>query len=91
MAGEVQLMERLAAKTSRSVQVQTSGLEGMPPIAASGQRPLLVARDGEAVVIAHLTEEAAQVHGVHSHNPVIVRLVEGYIELAGQKKLTKTR
>jgi HTH-type transcriptional regulator, sugar sensing transcriptional regulator len=91
LAGETELLARLAAKTPRAVQVQTSSLENLPPIAAAGQRPLLVARDGEAVVIAHLTDDAAHVHGVHSHNPVIVRLVEGYIELAGQKKLTKSR
>jgi HTH-type transcriptional regulator, sugar sensing transcriptional regulator len=70
---------------------RTSSLENVPAIAAIGQRPLLVARDGEAVVIAHLTEDAAQVHGVHSHNPVIVRLVEGYIELAGQIKEKKKK
>ncbi|MFN3265897.1 MAG: TrmB family transcriptional regulator [Deinococcales bacterium] len=91
LAGDKELLERFTAKASRVVSVQTASLEDLPPIAAAPQRPLLVARDSEAVVIAHLTEEASQVHGVHSHNPVIVRLVEGYIELAGQKKLTKTR
>lgn len=91
IAGEPELVARLAAKTARAVEVHTSSLENMPAIAAEGQRPLLVARDGEAVVIAHLTEDATQVHGVHSHNPVIVRLVEGYIELAGLGKEKKKK
>ena len=87
MAGETELVSKLASKTARAVTVHTSSLANLPAIAADGQRPFLVARDGEAVVIAHLTQDAAQVHGVHSHNPVIVRLVEGYIELAGQKNI----
>jgi HTH-type transcriptional regulator, sugar sensing transcriptional regulator len=84
MAGEPDLVKRLEAKIPRGVRVTTADIRGLPPIAAEGQRPFLVARDGEASVVAHMTEHAENAHGIHSHNPVIVRLVEGYVALAQQ-------
>jgi HTH-type transcriptional regulator, sugar sensing transcriptional regulator len=85
LAGDPALVERLEAKAQRGVKVSTSSLLNLPAIAADGQRPFLIARDGEAAVVAHLTSGDDGAHGVHTHNPVIVRLVEGYVALAAKK------
>ena len=57
-----------------------------PAWPASGQSAFLLSRDGEAAVIAHFIEEGepGEAHGVHTHNPVIVHLIEGYVHLAAQ-------
>jgi HTH-type transcriptional regulator, sugar sensing transcriptional regulator len=87
------ILDTLEARAGRGVHVSRSILKDQPSIAAEGQTPLLVARDSEAAVVAHLIENApTEVHGVHTHNPVIVRLVEGYITLAALKSSSpKTR
>jgi HTH-type transcriptional regulator, sugar sensing transcriptional regulator len=85
LAGDPALVSKLEAKAQRGVQVNTSSLVSLPAIAADGQRPFLIARDGEAAVVAHLTGNDDGAHGVHTHNPVIVRLVEGYVALAAKK------
>ncbi len=85
LAGEPALVERLEARVQRGVKVSTAALQNLPAIAAEGQQPFLVARDGEAAVVAHLTDANDEAHGVHTHNPVIVRLVEGYVALAAKK------
>jgi sugar-specific transcriptional regulator TrmB len=88
LAGDAHVIDPLDARTERGVRVTRSALQDLPAIAAVGQRPLLVARDGEAAVVAHLTDEGES-HGVHTHNPVIVRLVEGYVVLAAQQDTQK--
>ena len=85
LAGDAALMAKLEAKAQRGVKVSTSSMVGLPSIAADGQHPFLVARDGDAAVVAHLTDSGETAHGVHTHNPVIVRLVEGYVALAARK------
>jgi HTH-type transcriptional regulator, sugar sensing transcriptional regulator len=86
LAGPETMLDTLEARAGRGVHVSRSVLKDQPSIAAEGQTPLLVARDSEAAVVAHLIENApTEVHGVHTHNPVIVRLVEGYITLAALK------
>ena len=87
LAGPSEAIDGLEARTGRGVQVVRASLAGLPPIAAGSQVPLLVARDSEAAVVAHLTEpNEGEPHGVHTHNPVIVRLVEGYVALAAERK-----
>jgi len=86
LAGEVEFAARLERVTPRGVTVTRADVADLPPIAASGQRAFLLARDGEAAVVAHFVTadggDARPAHGVHTHNPVIVRLVEGYVRLA---------
>ncbi|MFC4454899.1 TrmB family transcriptional regulator [Deinococcus sonorensis] len=86
MAGEPQLAGELERQTPRGVQVQTAELAGLPPLAVNGQRAFLLARDGEAAVIAHFVDDGSsrEAHGVHTHNPVIVHLIEGYVALAAR-------
>jgi HTH-type transcriptional regulator, sugar sensing transcriptional regulator len=107
MAGEPELAGQLEKLTPRGVQVMTTPLAGLPAVAMEGERAFLLARDGEAAVIAHFlgpvgaeVPEAGHVHieptsgeqlhqreahGVHTHNPVIVHLIEGYVELAARQ------
>lgn len=86
MAGETPLAERLERLTPRGVELRRAALTGLPSIAAEGQRAFLLARDGEAAVIAHFIEEggSGEAHGVHTHNPVVVHLIEGYVGLAAR-------
>ncbi|MDL2343489.1 TrmB family transcriptional regulator [Deinococcus sp. MIMF12] len=86
MAGETPLAERLERLTPRGVELRRAALAGLPPIAAGGQRAFLLARDGEAAVIAHFIDDGAvgEAHGVHTHNPVVVHLIEGYVRLAAR-------
>lgn len=97
LAGEGEFAAHLERITGRGVQVTRAGLGELPPIAAPGQRAFLLARDGEAAVVAHFVEPGVgagealpgelvrEAHGVHTHNPVIVRLVEGYVMLAAER------
>ena len=89
LAGESGLVQRLENRAQRGTAVITSSLQGLPAIAAESQQPFLIARDGEAAVVAHFTDSEDGAHGVHTHNPVIVRLVEGYVALAAQQKKGK--
>lgn len=86
MAGDPPLAEKLERLTPRGVQLHRAELTGLPDIAAPGQSPFLLARDNEAALVGHFIEEggSGEAHGVHTHNPVIVHLIEGYIELAGR-------
>jgi HTH-type transcriptional regulator, sugar sensing transcriptional regulator len=85
VAGESARLDKFEARVGRGVAVTRSSLENLPAIAATGQHPLLIARDGEAAVVAHMVSGGEEEpHGVHTHNPVIVRLVEGYVALAEQ-------
>ena len=86
MAGEASFAERLERLTPRGVELHRTALDHVPGIAAHGQRAFLLARDGEAALIAHFIEEdgAGEAHGVHTHNPVIIHLIEGYVQLAAQ-------
>lgn len=88
MAGEPALANRLEKLTPRGVELFHSEVANLPNIAAKGQRPFLIARDGEAALIAHFIEEGAtgEAHGVHTHNPVIIHLIEGYINLAAMQR-----
>ena len=70
-------------------QVVRAPLEHLPPIAKAGQEPFLMARDGEAALIAHFGG-GVEAHGVHTHNIVIVKLVEGYIALAHRDRNFET-
>lgn len=102
MAGEPELASALERLTPRGVQVTITPLTDLPAVAMDGERAFLLARDGEAAVIAHFvtdqfsndTGEAQdegrsphlrEPHGVHTHNPVIVHLIEGYVELAARQ------
>lgn len=87
MAGERSLADRLERLTPRGVALHRAALAGLPSIAAEGQRAFLLARDGEAAVIAHFIDEGGQgeAHGVHTHNPVVIHLIEGYVGLAAQQ------
>ncbi|WP_407570678.1 TrmB family transcriptional regulator [Deinococcus altitudinis] len=112
MAGEPELASALEKLTPRGVQVTMTPLAGLPAVAMEGERAFLLARDGEAAVIAHfVTDPSAtgasvsdasanpageageggrpphlrEPHGVHTHNPVIVHLIEGYVELAARQ------
>ena len=106
MAGEPELASELEKLTPRGVKVSMTPLVGLPAVAMVGERAFLLARDGEAAVIAHFvtptpetagtpdalsTEQTQQreAHGVHTHNPVIVHLIEGYVELAARQVQTK--
>lgn len=112
MAGEPELAAQLEKLTPRGVQVMTTPLAGLPSVAKEGEQAFLLARDGEAAVIAHFIGAAGdslpgegargapaspvqgpgdhqpqprEAHGVHTHNPVIVHLIEGYVELAARQ------
>ena len=82
------LAERLERLTPRGVELMRADLADLPPIAAPGQRAFLLARDTEAALIGHFIPEgeSGEAHGVHTHNPVIVHLIKGYVKLAAQKK-----
>ncbi|GAA5502113.1 hypothetical protein Dxin01_01852 [Deinococcus xinjiangensis] len=86
MAGDALLSEKLERLTPRGVALHRADLRELPDIAAAGQSPFLLARDNEAALIGHFIEEggSGEAHGVHTHNPVIVHLIEGYIELAAK-------
>lgn len=86
MAGDAPLSEKLERLTPRGVALHRADLCDLPDIAATGQSPFLLARDNEAALIGHFIEEggSGEAHGVHTHNPVIVHLIEGYIELAAK-------
>ena len=86
MAGEPALAAQLERLTPRGVRIMTTPLAGLPPVAMEGERAFLIARDGEAAVVAHLVQPDTlrAAHGVHTHNPVIVHLIEGYVELAAR-------
>lgn len=88
LAGERTLADRLERLTPRGVELQRAELAGLPDIAAPGQSAFLLARDNEAALIGHFIEEGqpGEAHGVHTHNPVIVHLIEGYVRLAAQQK-----
>ncbi len=97
MAGEPELAATLEKLTPRGVEVMVTPLAGLPAVAMPGERAFLLARDGEAAVIAHfITDDAGliedgrpphlrEAHGVHTHNPVIVHLIEGYVALAARQ------
>ena len=86
MAGESQLADRLERLTPRGVKLHRAELVNLPSIAAEGQRAFLLARDGEAALIAHFIEDGqhGEPHGVHTHNPVIIHLIEGYVNLVAR-------
>ncbi|GGQ93366.1 TrmB family transcriptional regulator [Deinococcus ruber] len=86
MAGEPEIAVSLEKLTPRGVKVATTPLTGLPAVAMDGERAFLLARDGEAAVIAHFVDAGVErdAHGVHTHNPVIVHLIEGYVELAAR-------
>jgi len=86
MAGDAALADRLERLTPRGVELHRTVLTALPSIAAAGQQAFLLARDGEAALIAHFIEEGGvgEAHGVHTHNPVIIHLIEGYVRLAAQ-------
>ena len=93
MAGRADLADRLEALCPRGVQLYRADLADLPPIAAAEQDAFLLTRDNEAAVIAHFVPgpvSAAQAaHGVHTHNPVIVHLIDGYVSLAAQRGAAK--
>lgn len=79
-AGAGERLERLRPLVPRGTQWRGTAGE-IPAAAAAGQQAFLLARDGEAAVIAHfLPDNPAAAHGVHTHNPLIVRLVEALME-----------
>lgn len=86
MAGEASFADRLERLTPRGVELHRTPLTDLPSVAAHGQRAFLLARDGEAALIAHFIDEggSGEAHGVHTHNPVIIHLIEGYVQLAAQ-------
>lgn len=87
MAGDAALAARLERLTPRGVELHRAQLLELPSIAAAGQSPFLLARDHEAALIGHFMEdgEAGEAHGVHTHNPIVIHLIEGYIRLAAQQ------
>lgn len=87
MAGEASFSETLERLTPRGVALYRTPLHGLPAIAAEGQKAFLLTRDGEAAVIAHFIEDghSGEPHGVHTHNPVVIHLIEGYVQLAAQR------
>ncbi|CAM3715324.1 TrmB family transcriptional regulator [Deinococcus frigens] len=87
MAGEASFALELERLTPRGVELRRTHLTGLPSIAAGGQRAFLLTRDGEAALIAHFIDEdgVGQAHGVHTHNPVIIHLIEGYVNLASRQ------
>lgn len=86
VAGDPAMARALERLTPRGVNLLVSSLSGLPSVAAQGQRAFLLTRDGEAAVIAHFIDEggSGEAHGVHTHNPVIIHLIEGYVELAAR-------
>ena len=92
MAGEASFADRLERLTPRGVELHRTPLTDLPSVAAHGQRAFLLARDGEAALIAHFIDEggSGEAHGVHTHNPVIIHLIEGYVQLAAQTTATRT-
>ncbi|WP_412028962.1 TrmB family transcriptional regulator [Deinococcus yunweiensis] len=86
VAGDPAVARALERLTPRGVNLLVSSLSGLPSVAAQGQRAFLLTRDGEAAVIAHFIDEggSGEAHGVHTHNPVIIHLIEGYVELAAR-------
>lgn len=86
MAGDSALADHLERLTPRGVTLRRTALTNLPSIAAQGQRAFLMARDGDAALIAHFIEEGGhgEAHGVHTHNPVVIHLIEGYVALASQ-------
>jgi sugar-specific transcriptional regulator TrmB len=85
LAGDEDTAAQLEERAGRGVKVVRANVRGLPALAVDGQTALLVARDGEAALVAHVPgggNGASPPHGVHTHNPVIVRLVEGYVALA---------
>lgn len=92
MAGEASFADRLERLTPRGVELRRTPLTDLPSVAAHGQRAFLLARDGEAALIAHFIDEggSGEAHGVHTHNPVIIHLIEGYVQLAAQTTATRT-
>lgn len=93
MAGEPEFAERLEQLTPRGVKISRALLDGLPDIAATGQQAFLLSRDGEAAVIAHFIDEggAGEAHGVHTHNPIIIHLIEGYARLAQMQQPAVTK
>lgn len=91
MAGDPVLSQKLEGLTPRGVELHRANLQDLPDIAAYGQIAFLLARDNEAALIGHLISEEGngEAHGVHTHNPVIIHLIEGYIELAAQQNKSK--
>ena len=87
MAGEASFADRLERLSPRGVDLYRTPLTNLPAIAAPGQRAFLLARDGEAALVAHFIDEGGvgEAHGVHTHNPVIIHLIEGYVQLAAQQ------
>ncbi len=87
MAGEATFADRLERLSPRGVDLYRTPLANLPAIAAPGQRAFLLARDGEAALVAHFIDEGGvgEAHGVHTHNPVIIHLIEGYVQLAAQQ------
>lgn len=87
MAGEASFAAELERLTPRGVELRRTHLSGLPSVAAEGQRAFLLTRDGEAALIAHFIAEdgVGQAHGVHTHNPVIIHLIEGYVKLASRQ------
>ncbi len=87
MAGEPSFAADLERLAPRGVELHRTHLAGLPTIAAVGQHAFLLTRDGEAALIAHFIAEdgVGQAHGVHTHNPVIIHLIEGYVNLAAHQ------
>ncbi|UBV41663.1 TrmB family transcriptional regulator [Deinococcus taeanensis] len=87
MAGDASFADRLERLSPRGVDLHRTPLTNLPPIAAQGQRAFLLARDGEAALVAHFIDDGGvgEAHGVHTHNPVIIHLIEGYVQLAAQQ------
>ncbi|GHG00958.1 hypothetical protein GCM10017783_11420 [Deinococcus piscis] len=88
MAGSPALADRLEALCPRGVALTRADLADLPPIAAAGQDAFLLTRDAEAAVIAHFVphDTDTEAHGVHTHNPVIIHLIDGYVRLAAQQQ-----
>lgn len=87
MAGDASYAAELEKLAPRGVELHRSRLTGLPSIAAGGQHAFLLTRDGEAALIAHFIAQdgMGEAHGVHTHNPVIIHLIEGYVNLASQQ------
>ena len=76
LVGPPELLRTLEGRANRVAALTVA--HSWPSIAEGGQEPLLVARDGEAALVAHITPSDEHWHGVHTHSPLIVRLVEGF-------------
>ncbi|HEX2863355.1 MAG TPA: TrmB family transcriptional regulator, partial [Deinococcales bacterium] len=79
----------LEGRANRSVDVRRASARWA--VAEAGQEPLLVARDGEAALVAHVTPEDGRWHAVHTHNPLVVRLVEGFALACVDREAASTR